>query len=81
MKTANLRLAVINSYFELLKNLSTDNKLELIALLSKSMKVVKKQKNGSIDRVFGAFSSDTSADEIIRNIQKSRIFSRKQESF
>lgn len=44
MKTADINKNLVDSYFMLLKNLSPDNKLELIACLSKSMKKEKKVK-------------------------------------
>ena len=44
MKTADLNTTLIDSYFTLLKSLSPNNKLELIAKLSKSLKTSKKAK-------------------------------------
>lgn len=44
MKTADINTTLIERYLILLKNLSSDDKLELIARLSKSMKAIKKPK-------------------------------------
>jgi len=81
MKTTSLNLNMINNYYELLKNLSPDNKLELIALLSRSILGIRQKNNGVLKKTFGAFNSDETAEEIIRKIKKSRNFSRKLESF
>ena len=78
MKTADININLVDSYLELLKNLSTDSKLELIAQLSKSMKTAKKAKTISIQSLYGAFISEQSADEIIDDIKKARTFNRKR---
>ena len=75
MKTANTNL--IDSYFTLLKGLSPDNKLELIAKLSKSMKTTKKVKDTSWKSLFGALQLDQSADDFVEDLKKDRKFSRK----
>ncbi len=76
MKTTDLNLKLIDTYFELLKNLSTDNKLELIARLSTSMKTKNKGKTGALKPLYGAFDSEQSADELISEIRNSRTFNR-----
>ncbi len=81
MKTSDLNINLIAIYFELLKNLSADSKLELIAKLSNSMKTKKKKKDGSLQSLYGAFVSKQSADEIITDIKQSRTFNRKREGF
>lgn len=48
MKTVDINTNLIDSYFSVLKNLSPDSKLELIARLSKSMKSPKRVKAGSV---------------------------------
>ena len=78
MKTADLNLNLIESYYGLLKNLSADNKLELIAKLSNSMKTAKPAKNESLKSLYGAFVSNQSADEIINDIKKARTFKHKR---
>lgn len=79
MKTSNLNFNLIKTYFDLLKNLSPDSKLELISKLLNSMKNPKISKNGSLKSLYGAFISKQSADELIREIKQSRTFNRKAE--
>ncbi len=77
MKTADLNTNLIDSYFKLLKSLSPNNKLELIAKLSKSMKTTKKSRDISWKSLFGALALDQSADDFVDNLKKDRKFSRK----
>lgn len=77
MKSADINTNLIESYFMLLKNLSPDNKLELIARLSKSMKTTKKTKKDSWKSLFGALVLDQSADEFVEELKKDRTFTRK----
>jgi len=78
MKTEDLSITLIDGYLGLLKNLSPDNKLELIARLSKSMKSTKKAKADSLKSLYGAFISEQSADDLIEDIKKARTFNRKR---
>lgn len=61
-----------DNYFGLLKNLSSDMKLELITRLSNSMKSSKKSKDKSLKSLYGAFISDQTADEMIEELKQSR---------
>jgi len=79
MKAADINLNIIDTYFGLLKNLSPDSKLELIARLSNSMKTSKETQNGSLQSLYGAFISEKSADELIDDIKTARTFNRKRE--
>jgi hypothetical protein len=82
MKSADLNINLIDTYFELLKNLSTDNKLELIAQLSKSMKAKTKQaKVDTLQSLYGSLISKQSADEMIAEIKKDRTFKSKRVEF
>ena len=81
MKTADININLIESYLELLKNLSSDCKLELIARLSKSMKTTKKAKSDSLKSLYGAFISEQSADEMIDDIKSARRFNQKRAEF
>jgi hypothetical protein len=58
----------------MLKNLSFNNKLELITKLSNSMKTVKKANSNSIKSLYGSLITDQSSDEFIDEMKKSRIF-------
>ena len=80
MKTADLNTTLIDSYYTLLKSLSPNNKLELIARLSKSMKTSKKrEKEISLESLYGSWESDQSADELIAELKSARHFSRNRE--
>ncbi|MEY2829154.1 MAG: hypothetical protein RIQ33_1012 [Bacteroidota bacterium] len=82
MKSADLNINLIDTYIELLKNLSTDNKLELIAQLSKSMKAKTKQaKVDTLQSLYGSLISKQSADEMIAEIKKDRTFKSKRVEF
>ena len=78
MRTVDLNINLIETYFGLLKNLSANSKLELIAKLSNSMKTTKRIKNDSLKSLYGAFVSKQSADELIDDIRKARTFNRKR---
>ena len=80
MKAADINTTLIDNYFSFLKNLSPDNKLELIARLSKSMKSSKKSnKEIPLSSLYGSWVSDQSADEIISELKNARNFNRKIE--
>lgn len=77
MKSTNINLNLVDSYYLLLKNLSPHNKLELIARLSKSMTTDKKAKDSSWKSLFGALTLDQSVDEFVGELKKDRKFIRK----
>ena len=80
MKTADVNTTLIDSYYTLLKSLSPNNKLELIARLSKSMKTTKKrEKEVSLESLYGSWESDQTADELIAALKAARHFTRKRE--
>lgn len=61
-------------YFELLKNLDADSKLQLIELLSHSMREKASDTDvNSLQSLFGAWQSDDSAEDIIANIRNRPI--------
>lgn len=64
-----------------MKNLSHDNKLELISKFSESLKNSEqpKEKEKSLDDLSGAFIFDKSSDELIDELKRSRVFKRKIE--
>jgi hypothetical protein len=78
MNGAEINPFTIDSYFGLLKNLSQDNKLELIARLSDSMKKNKKPSKRSVTALFGALKTRQSAETIIAEIKTSRTFKQKR---
>jgi hypothetical protein len=82
MKTTDINKSLVDSYFMLLKNLSPDNKLELIARLSKSMKkekIAKKTKKVSLESLYGSWVSEQSADVLVQELRNARNFYRKRE--
>jgi hypothetical protein len=80
MKTS-ASTSLIDNYFGLLNGLSKENKLRLIARLSNSVADEVIAKEDVVDKFFGAFKSDKSAEEIIREIRESRNFNRSVEAF
>ena len=79
MEAANLNTHLINSYLELLKNLSPADKLDLIAKLTQSVKADLEVKNNAFEQAFGAWEGKESAEEIIDTIRSSRQFNRQIE--
>jgi hypothetical protein len=77
MNTVDINKSLVDSYYVLLKNLSHDNKLELIARLSKSMTTTKKTKDNSWKSLFGALVLDQNVDEFVAGLKKDRNFIRK----
>jgi len=78
---SNASTVVIDNYFGLLKGLSTDYKIKLIAKLSNSIVEEVAENENLVDRFYGAFKSNKSAEEIITEIRESRTFNRTIESF
>ena len=77
MKAVNVH--IINNYLGLLKSLPPDSKLEIISKLSDSLKSTKQPKGKSLKNLYGAFKSDKSADQMIKEIKEARTFNRKIE--
>jgi hypothetical protein len=71
----------IDNYYGLLISLSREDKIKLIAKLSKSIVDEVSEKENVVDKYFGAFLSDKSAEEIIKEILESRTFNRSIEAF
>ncbi|MBS1622422.1 MAG: hypothetical protein JST83_00205 [Bacteroidetes bacterium] len=67
-------------YFDLLSNLTPDNKLELISRLSESLKTKKRIKETSLKSLFGAFKSKKTGEQIIDELRADRSFGRKIET-
>lgn len=70
------RIDIAENFFGMIKNLSTDVKLELISKISNSLK---EAKDDSWKELFGAWQSDESAEEIIKEIRASRHTNRQIE--
>ena len=78
MNGAEINPFTVDTYFGLLKNLSQNNKLELIARLSDSMKKNKKPSKRSVNALFGALKAKQSAEVLIAEIKTSRNFKQKR---
>jgi len=70
---------IVDNYFNVIKNLSPDNRLELISKISDSLRTSKIKKDDSWKSLFGAFVSDESAEEIISHLRNSRYTERQIE--
>lgn len=81
MKAIDINTTLIEGYSRLLDNLSPNNKLDLISKLTLSIKTDLTDRKKSFYKAFGAWESKQSADEIIKDINGSRIFNRQIEQF
>lgn len=75
--TTDINSNLIDNYFRLLESLSPNDKLDLIARLSKSLKSTEKEDNGSWKSLYGALMIDNSADNFVEGLKRDRDFSRK----
>ena len=74
------RIDIADNFFGMIKNLSTDVKLELISKITDSLKGTRKEfKDDSWKELFGAWQSDQSAEEIIEDLRSSRYTNRQIE--
>jgi predicted metal-binding transcription factor (methanogenesis marker protein 9) len=78
---SNPNAILIDNYFGLLNSLSKENKLKLIAKLSNSIIDEGSENENIVDKFFGAFKSEKSAEELIKEIRESRTFNRTIEPF
>ena len=81
MNTADLNAKLIDSYISLLKNMSVQNKLDLISKLRSSVKTDVEQDKTGFYQAFGGWDKEESADELIKKIKESRTFNRTIEEF
>ena len=80
MNTTELNNSLVESYFALLKNLNTEVKLDLITRLIQSIKnPVKDGEEHPIEYFYGIWDSKQSAEEIITDIQNTRVSTRQIE--
>jgi hypothetical protein len=81
MNTSN-NTVVLDNYLGLLKGLSRENKIKLVAELTREIaEETDKKGEEVIDKFFGAFKSSKAADEMIAEIRASRNFNRTVEPF
>ena len=81
MKALNINTTIIEGYLQMLYNLSTNDKLDLISKLTLSVKTDTNDRKKSFYKAFGAWESKKTADEIINDIRNSRNFNRQIEKF
>jgi predicted metal-binding transcription factor (methanogenesis marker protein 9) len=77
---ANSSTVLIDNFFNLISSLSRENKIKLIARLSNAIVNESPKDENTVDKFFGAFKSEKSAEEIINEIRESRKFDRKLET-
>ena len=63
-------------YFDFLKTLNADSKLDLISKLSLSLIEGENSSNKSLQSLFGAYKTNETAEEIIASLKASRVFNR-----
>ncbi len=81
MNTAETNFFLIEGYLKLLSTLDLDTRLELISKLTQTVKNDLGDRKNNFFRSFGAWQSDETADEIIKDLRTSRSVSRQLESF
>jgi hypothetical protein len=77
MKPLDLNIRIVDSYLELLKDLSVPAKLDLIAKLSKSVKKKPTSPENSFELAFGAWKGNEPVETLTKSIRTSRHFRRK----
>jgi len=81
MNTADINTKLIDSYLSLLKNMSPQNKLDLISRLTKTVKKDVEKEKTEFYKAFGGWDKNESAEELIETIKESRTFNRTIEEF
>ena len=81
MNTAEINTKLIESYLSLLKNMSAQNKLDLISKLTNTVKTDIAQEKTEFYKAFGGWDENESAEELIEKIKESRKFNRTIEQF
>lgn len=81
MNTADINTKLIDSYISLLKNMSAQNKLDLISRLTNTVKTDIEREKTDFYKAFGGWDKNESAEELIKTIKRSRTFNRTIEEF
>lgn len=76
MNTAEINTKLIDSYISLFKNMSSQNRLDLISKLTDTVKTDIGQGSNDFYKAFGGWDENESADELIDTIKGSRSFNR-----
>ena len=72
---------IVDAYSMMFSGLSSLSKIELIESLTKSLKKDEIEKVDTFYKSFGAFSTEKTAGEIIKEIKSNRKFKNKEISF
>lgn len=80
MNTSSQNINIADYYFEFLKKLNQNSKLDLISMLSQSLKKEDDFADTSLQSLFGAYKSEETADEMIKEIRNSRVSNRNIET-
>lgn len=81
MKAVDINTRLIDNYFALLKNLSTNSKLDLISKLTQSIKSDMTDKKSAFDEAYGAWDSSDNVEDLVSSIRGARSFNRNIEKF
>jgi hypothetical protein len=81
VNTADINSKLIDSYISLLKNMSAQNKLDLISRLTNAVKSDLEQEKTDFYKAFGGWDKNESAEGLIETIKGSRTFNRTIEEF
>jgi hypothetical protein len=81
MNTADINTKLIDSYISLLKNMSSQNKLDLISKLTKTVKRDEEKAENDFYQAFGGWDENDSAEELIDSIEEARTFNRTIDEF
>lgn len=81
MDTTDSNTKLIDSYISLLKNMSAQNKLDLISKLTKTVKTDIEREKTNFYKAFGGWDENESAEELINTIKGSRTLNRTIEEF
>lgn len=69
---------IVETYIGLFEGLNSNSKLELIESLSKSLRAKGKSRESKFYKSFGAFASEKTPEEIVREIKSGRKFRTKE---
>ena len=76
MNSTSRNINIADFFYEFLKNLKHDSKLDLISKLSESLKMSEQKEDTSLQALFGAYKSDETAEQIIADLRSSRVSNR-----
>jgi hypothetical protein len=81
METITEKEAFLGNYLGLLSGLSMESKIKIIEALNIDIKNNGALKTDWIDKLYGSFISDKSAESIVSELRHNRLFSREVTGF